>query len=744
MKQRLQSLFRFMRRNRAMTKLLSLALSLILVFYVIPSTIYTKAAELFDGSDEPISEVDASSNSAGSSSASQPTGILFEDVSLREESVKHFHLEDGTYLAAQYNYPVHTLDSYGEWQDIDNALSESGSEFSNSNARIKFAKKINGSSELFALHDGNTKLTLTLIDAKKGVVGEVTNSSDTEADTELQKMMNLEKLSASVIYRDILDGVDLEYVAYSMNVKENIIVKEKKDSYTYSFEFKLNGLIPTLTESGDVEIREDGEDEIKYLIPAPVVFDANGEHAPSTASAYTLTYENGKKYILTVTVDSAWMNDSERAFPVTVDPAVKDYNSLIIDTYIDSSSASSNGNSSTTLYVTSTRRSYWKSLAMPSLPLSANISEATIKITTIGQVASGSYVGVYGVTKDWDTSLTWSKYSTYGSGTLESVATDYCIVNGVGEYTFDITKIAKRWYEGDENMAVTQLGLAFATIPGHFANVQFYSNEATAESARPALVITYKDMKGVEPYWSYSSHSAGSSGSGSVNLSNGNLVFAIPTLTATDNIFGFTPTLVYNSALSANSYSQKYTINTGYVYHSTPYGFKLNAQETVVEKSLKDPITGQNVICYIYTDSDGTEHEFYAVANSVYMDSDGLNMVMTVSENSIEITDDSNTVRKFLKMNYSVSTLTESNWYLSEIKDAGGNKLIFTVNGKYHPTVVSVLPLGASSAIEMLKLIYNSEGVLCAVYNPTSKQVVICKGWFLPPNTYDCGSFVVT
>ena len=23
------------------------------------------------------------------------------------------------------------------------------------------------------------------------------------------------------------------------------------------------------------------------------------------------------------------------------------------------------------------------------------------------------------------------------------------------------------------------------------------------------------------------------------------------------------------------------------------------------------------------------------------------------------------------------------------------------------------------------------------------KQELICKGWFLPPNTYDCGSFVV-
>ena len=27
--------------------------------------------------------------------------------------------------------------------------------------------------------------------------------------------------------------------------------------------------------------------------------------------------------------------------------------------------------------------------------------------------------------------------------------------------------------------------------------------------------------------------------------------------------------------------------------------------------------------------------------------------------------------------------------------------------------------------------------------NSISNQEFICKGWFLPPNTYDCGSFVV-
>ena len=27
--------------------------------------------------------------------------------------------------------------------------------------------------------------------------------------------------------------------------------------------------------------------------------------------------------------------------------------------------------------------------------------------------------------------------------------------------------------------------------------------------------------------------------------------------------------------------------------------------------------------------------------------------------------------------------------------------------------------------------------------NSISNQELICKGWFMPPNTYDCGSFVV-
>ena len=37
----------------------------------------------------------------------------------------------------------------------------------------------------------------------------------------------------------------------------------------------------------------------------------------------------------------------------------------------------------------------------------------------------------------------------------------------------------------------------------------------------------------------------------------------------------------------------------------------------------------------------------------------------------------------------------------------------------------------------------SQEDALDGESNSIANQELICKGWFLPPNTYDCGSFVV-
>jgi len=37
----------------------------------------------------------------------------------------------------------------------------------------------------------------------------------------------------------------------------------------------------------------------------------------------------------------------------------------------------------------------------------------------------------------------------------------------------------------------------------------------------------------------------------------------------------------------------------------------------------------------------------------------------------------------------------------------------------------------------------NRDDELQGESNSISNQELLCRGWFLPPNTYDCGSFVV-
>ena len=173
-------------------KSLSVILSILMVIYLLPLTIF---ADSFGGGAQ---QKDQSHNEEDVLTINSD---VFELKELREESVKYFRLEDGTFAAVQYDMPVHTLDEAGEWQDIDNTLASSGSEYSTSNARVKFAKKTTGNNVLMTLHDGNYKLTMSLDGAKKKVAGNVTNfASEFDADTpKIQKVTALDKLSASIL-----------------------------------------------------------------------------------------------------------------------------------------------------------------------------------------------------------------------------------------------------------------------------------------------------------------------------------------------------------------------------------------------------------------------------------------------------------------------------------------------------------------------------------------------------------------
>ena len=161
-------------------KALSILLVAIMLVMILPASVYADAIESFERLSRSSEDTDLIKN-------------VFEDEALREEYVKHFRLEDGSFVAAQYEKPVHYLDEDGVWQDIDNTLLSDGSEYSTSNARIKFAKKITGNEVLVTVHDGNHKITMSLDGAIKKTQGKVIKqNSDVDNFTELQAELQAE------------------------------------------------------------------------------------------------------------------------------------------------------------------------------------------------------------------------------------------------------------------------------------------------------------------------------------------------------------------------------------------------------------------------------------------------------------------------------------------------------------------------------------------------------------------------
>ena len=705
---------------------LSVFLSILMIVYLIPLSVYADLASSLGDVPEDVDTTTSIEQADQITDQSPAPDAMFELTDRREQNVKHFRLSDSSIVAAQYASPIHEQDENGEWQDIDNTLGDSGNEYATPNAKIKFAKKITGNQNLFTLHDGKYKITMSLDGAIKKTPGTVTNTQTEfgEDTTQLQKMMTLDKLSAKIMYADILDGVDLEYVLESVNVKENIIVKQKKDSYTYTFTLDLNNLTATLQEDGSIHITDPDSGQVKYRMPAPIVYDAAGITADASLSAYTLTQTGNHTYSLSVTVNADWMNAEDRAFPVTVDPTISPELSNVTDLYIDKNNSNSSYTGTAVTYVSSNYTTYWKTSQLPTIPKSAYIVDATFSMHSFS--AGRGKIGVYGLTYSWDEQLTWTI-----AGASESQVTvfnnapqmiDYITLNesAIQWYTWNITSIVKDWYSN----ARPNYGLSFKPATASTTtNCTFYSSDYASGYNAPRLIITYRDMKGVEDYWAFSSHSAGLAGSGSVNLATGNLVFALPTLGTTDGLFGFDVGLIYNSILS-NSIHAPNNVSVTNICSSAGLGRKLNVQELLIPVTYTNA-NNQEEEYYIWSDSDGTEHLFIETATSgTYVDEEGLQLTLVVTEDGATITDANQNVRSFIYSRVS-AFYTEEYLVLEKITDRYGNALKFTLN-TYNGNVVliSVIPNGMN-AIDFLSITYNSWGTITRIQNSAIWQPLL-------------------
>ena len=118
-----------------------------------------------------------------------------------------------------------------------------------------------------------------------------------EASLEKAVRAGMENTVSTVTYREALRDTDFSYQLIGRSLKENIILRKTKSSYTYRFLLQTEGLTLVLDkESREILAKDPETEETIYRIPAPVMYDAAG--ADSTAVGYELKEAGEGEWIL--------------------------------------------------------------------------------------------------------------------------------------------------------------------------------------------------------------------------------------------------------------------------------------------------------------------------------------------------------------------------------------------------------------------------------------------------------------
>ncbi len=547
------------------SRVIAFGLTFVMVLQLVPKQLLTRANSVELISEMPI--IQESNNSPLSNSSPDVMGEIVEN---RRSNVKYFRMSDGSYQAAQYAYDIHYKTDTG-FEEYDNTLksADMGSKGSmyiptKSDMQIAFAQSGIGNgifqfgSEDYSIQVAMVELpNLEVMSASssattvnKQVTATIqTKNTTTKYDSKLDELTDMGKTVSGLSYTNVLPNTTLDYVVFGNNIKESIILSAPPAQNRWRFKLTLNGVTAVLQENGDIYFIKDNSEEIACVIPKGYMFDAKNRHCDNVT--YSLTPCAGGVY-LTIQADSAWLKDSSRVYPVTIDPTFWNGSEGAI-TVKDAHVIQANPNLNTGLYNIlrtgydtdpsfNNMRIYLKWNSLPMLPDSAEVIAAKLRIKQVpsgnwysyGGGNSYTHIGVYKVLGNWeDTTITWNNQPSIDTNLMDYVTTTSATATQI--FQLNITQAVRGWY----SIPNSNYGVVLHAEPESWSgHVGFHSgNDASVTDAgKPSLLISYRDTRGLENIWSYDVEDVGTAGTGYVNLFNGNLVFVQPGITTAGNI----------------------------------------------------------------------------------------------------------------------------------------------------------------------------------------------------------------
>ena len=519
----------------------------------------------------------------------------------------------------------------------------------------------NVETQIFSLADIHPELIANEVSVEPATINISSEKITPEFSTRTASLSDLvqnpdalavDNLYQKVLYEEVFENVDLEYIAFSNTVKENIIVKAPLDSYEFAFEIDFDGLSYIINADKSISLI-DVSGNVAFTIQSPVMFDANG--LASDAVTYDIIENDGQHYLV-VSADKEWVNAAE--FPVYIDPTITEQ--IDINNSLKSSYVTEGRSYNDVMLLAVGRlpddhkrlRGYIK-FDLPDIPDGSIVSRAYLYF---GIVEAYDYNGVdpriyataFMVPWAWNSAtINWANQP----GQPDRNPKDYSeIIESHDIYAgdkgcdiaFDITKAVNAWVQDPS----INHGLMFAD--GYEEN--FYNHYTTLSTSLygdyPMMVMTYRVSKGLESYWETYSTGITDAGTAHVNLYSGDLVVDFPIFSDSAQRMPFSYNLIYNSIDKGVGISD----------YNHGHGWSSNILQTLTTSA-------EGNAKYKYVDADGTPH-YIILEDGKYIDEDGLGLTLTTS-NGYVLEDENRTKYTFN---------TSSPGYLTKIEDTNGNQ----------------------------------------------------------------------
>ena len=246
---------------------------------------------------------------------------------LRRENAKVFRDENGAYRMQIYPHSVH-------YYDEDTAAFEEKNSIYKKNPGGFKTTDGKRETEFFCNDNTYENVKIRSEDISLGMRFNGLTSSPDRKRSRVRKGQfsinspirnNIEKVETNIahpsaVFEDVIDGVDIEYISESEALKENIVIKQRLESYEFDFILATKNLILKTDPEHRVLAFCDERSQALFLIPAPFMTDASGER--SDAVHYRVNKNYDGEYGFTVVADADWINSPDRFFPVKIDPTI--------------------------------------------------------------------------------------------------------------------------------------------------------------------------------------------------------------------------------------------------------------------------------------------------------------------------------------------------------------------------------------------------------------------------------------